>query len=322
MKSTPAGKNHLQPVAGWPSIEDLHVFVTVARNGGFARAALELGLSPSYISKRIATLEKRLGTRLFFRNNRIMRLTPEGEKALEGAVQIVGSVGDFVSDLNGLRGELTGNIILSCSFGFGHEYLSQALSELMLLHPGLNVKLVLSDREVDLIDEGVDIEILVGDDIKDLYIARRLAANRRILCASPDYLQRAGTPANADELGRHECLIIQERSSAYGHWALTNGRENILCRVNSRHSSNSGSVVLAWALRGHGIVLRSAWDVAKYVQSGELVQLLPEWYQEANIWAVYTQRSSSSLRIKTCIDFLSDYFAKRLPEAGVTGQAR
>lgn len=313
MKTPSAGKNLRQPVEGWPSIDDLSVFVTVARNGGFARAAQELGLSPSTISKRIAMLEKQLDIRLFFRNNRSMRLTAEGEIALEGAMQIVSGVGDFVSDLNGLRGAVTGNITLSCSFGFGHEYMADALSGLMNLHNGLNVKLMLSDREVNLVDEGIDIEIHVGDEIKDLYIARQLAANRRILCASPDYLRQAGVPTSLDDLRQHDCLIIQERSAAFGNWALTNGEDSIVCRVNSQHSSNSGSVVLAWALRGQGIVLRSAWDVAKHLASGELVQILPAWYQQANIWAVYTQRSSHSLRIKTCIDFLSDYFAQRLP---------
>ncbi len=225
MKTPSAGKNLRQPVEGWPAIDDLSVFVTVARNGGFARAAQELGLSPSTISKRIAMLEKQLDIRLFFRNNRSMRLTAEGEIALEGAMQIVSGVGDFVSDLNGLRGAVTGNITLSCSFGFGHEYMADALSGLMNLHNGLNVKLMLSDREVNLVDEGIDIEIHVGDEIKDLYIARQLAANRRILCASPDYLRQAGVPTSLDDLRQHDCLIIQERSAAFGNWALTNGED-------------------------------------------------------------------------------------------------
>lgn len=119
MKTTPVGKKHRQPLEGWPSVEDLFVFVTVARNGGFARAALELGLSPSYISKRIAILEKCLNARLFFRNNRVMRLTPEGENALGGAMQVVSEMDGFVSRLDNQRGVLAGNITINCSFGFG-----------------------------------------------------------------------------------------------------------------------------------------------------------------------------------------------------------
>lgn len=309
----PPGKKHPQPLEGWPSVDDLYVFVTVVRNGGFARAALELGLSPSYISKRIAILEKRLETRLFFRNNRIMRLTPEGENALEGAMQVVSEMDTFVSLLNGQRGALSGNITISCSFGFGHRFIADALAEFMLRYPNINVKLLLSAREMDLVEEGIDIEIRVGDDINERYIARPLAANRRILCASPDYLARHGVPESIDALLQHECLMIQEKNSAFGNWLLTDGEQHIQCRLNSRHSSNSGSVVLTWTRKGHGIALRSTWDVATFIERGELVHILPQWYQAANIWAVYTRRASSAQRIKTCIDFLSEYLAQRLP---------
>ncbi|QKJ88085.1 LysR family transcriptional regulator [Paramixta manurensis] len=313
MKTRFVGKHYRQPLAGWPSVEDLYVFIIVARHGGFARAAAELGLSPSYVSKRIAILEKCLDTRLFFRNNRMIRLTPEGESALDGALQVVGGMDDFVSHLEGVRGALTGNITLSCSFGFGHEYVADALSAFINLHPDVNVKLLLSDKEVDLVEEGVDIEIHIGNDVKDLYIARQLMKNQRILCAAPEYLKRKGVPQSLDDLADHDCLIIQERSAVFGHWLLTNGEEQVHCQLNSRHASNSGSVVLAWALRGHGIALRSRWDVANHLQSGDLVQVLPAWYQEANIWAVYPRRPSSSSRVKACIDFLTDYFSQHWP---------
>ncbi|MBJ3043788.1 LysR family transcriptional regulator, partial [Salmonella enterica subsp. enterica serovar Typhimurium] len=143
MKTTPVGKKHRQPLEGWPSVEDLFVFVTVARNGGFARAALELGLSPSYISKRIAILEKCLNARLFFRNNRVMRLTPEGENALGGAMQVASEMDGFVSRLDNQRGVLAGNITINCSFGFGHKYVAEALSSFMIAYPDITVKLTL-----------------------------------------------------------------------------------------------------------------------------------------------------------------------------------
>ncbi|EDH9827069.1 LysR family transcriptional regulator [Salmonella enterica subsp. enterica serovar Limete] len=319
MKTTPVGKKHRQPLEGWPSVEDLFVFVTVARNGGFARAALELGLSPSYISKRIAILEKCLNARLFFRNNRVMRLTPEDENALCGAMQVVSEMDGFVSRLDNQRGVLAGNITINCSFGFGHKYVAEALSSFMIAYPDITVKLTLTDREVDLVEEGVDIEIRVGDDINELYIARQLATNRRILCASPEYLERHGKPESVSALVQHDCLMIQEKNSAFGNWILTDGKQQTHCRLNGFHSSNSGSVVLIWALKGHGITLRSEWDVAQYIERGELVRVLPQWYQEANIWAVYTRRSSSSDRIKICIDFLTEHLAQCLPGGKAPG---
>lgn len=120
----------------------------------------------------------------FFRNNRVMRLTPEGENALGGAMQVVSEMDGFVSRLDNQRGVLAGNITINCSFGFGHKYVAEALSSFMIAYPDITVKLTLTDREVDLVEEGIDIEIRVGDDINELYIARQLATNRRILCAS------------------------------------------------------------------------------------------------------------------------------------------
>ncbi|HDO0154546.1 TPA: LysR family transcriptional regulator, partial [Salmonella enterica subsp. enterica serovar Typhimurium] len=107
--------------------------------------------------------------------------------------------------------------------------------------------------------------------------------------------------------------------SAFGNWILTDGKQQTHCRLNGFHSSNSGSVVLIWALKGHGITLRSEWDVAQYIERGELVRVLPQWYQEANIWAVYTRRSSSSDRIKICIDFLTEHLAQCLPGGKAPG---
>jgi len=297
----------------WPLIEDLHVFLTIARNESFVRAAAELGLSPSYISKRINILEKRLDTRLFFRNNRTMRLTPDGEKALSGALSVIDSMDKFVSDLAAWRESIIGSINISCSFGFGVAHISDAISELSKIYPDLHIKLTLSDQEIDLFEEDVDIEIRIGDDIKDLYIAKLLFENRRILCASPEYIANFGLPQTIHDLKNHRCLFIQERSSSFGQWPLTNGDETVQAHVKNQLSSNSGGVVLNWALKGHGLVLRSLWDVQKHIDSGELVHVLPQWYQNANIWAVYPTRPSGSARLKVCIDFLVQYFKEHPP---------
>ena len=158
MKILLAGKSYQKPLQGWPSIEDLYVFISVARHDGFGRAAIELGQSPSYISKRIAILEKQLETRLFFRTNRVMRLTPEGEKALEGALQVVQEMDGFLNNFRQWRGELTGEITVGCSFGFGQDYLSDAVSAFIHQHPSLNIKLMLSDRASDLLQRGTVVE--------------------------------------------------------------------------------------------------------------------------------------------------------------------
>ncbi|GEC68772.1 LysR family transcriptional regulator [Raoultella terrigena] len=304
---------HDKQRAQWPLIEDLNVFLTVVRKESFANAAAELGLSPSYVSKRIGLLEKSLGMRLFHRSARAIRLTADGHKALSGAISVLDSMGEFVAGLAAWRDAIEGNIHISCSFGFGSTYMAEALSALAERYPALNVKLTLTDRVVDLIEEGVDLEIHVGDDIKDLYITRRLSLNRRVLCAAPQYLAGHGTPAQISDLKQHKCLVIQERSAQFGVWPLTNGRDSTQLHIGSQLSSNSGSVVLSWALNGHGIILRSLWEVQRYLASGELVQILPPWHQSADIWAVYSNRTSGSAKLKVCIDFLMDYFQQNPP---------
>ncbi|MBW7984154.1 LysR substrate-binding domain-containing protein [Enterobacillus tribolii] len=308
--------SHDKQRAQWPLIEDLNVFVTVVRKESFAHAAADLGLSPSYVSKRIALLEKSLGMRLFHRSARSIWLTADGHKALSGAIAVLDSMGEFVSGLADWRNAIEGNIHISCSFGFGSAYMADALSALAQRYPALNVKLTLTDLVVDLVEEGVDVEIHIGDDVKDLYITRKLSSNRRVLCAAPRYLEQYGTPDRIGDLKQHKCLVIQERNAQFGVWPLTDGHDSTQLHIRSQLSSNSGSVVLNWALNGHGIILRSLWEVQHYLASGELVRILPPWHQTANIWAVYSNRTSGSARLRACIEFLLAYFQQHPPVTG------
>ncbi len=150
MKTTPVGK-HRQPLEGWPSVEDLFVLSPLLATVDLPGSA-GAGVISSYISKRIAILEN-VSTPGFFRNNRVMRLTPEGENALGGAMQVVSEMDGFVSRLDNQRGVLAGNITINCSFGFGHKYVAEALSSFMIAYPDITVKLTLTDREVDLVEE-------------------------------------------------------------------------------------------------------------------------------------------------------------------------
>jgi DNA-binding transcriptional LysR family regulator len=292
----------------WPLVDDLNVFLTVARKQSFAAAAVELGFSPAYVSKRINLLEKGLGVRLFFRTTRNISLTTDGEKARDGAMGVLDTMSEFISGLSDSREHVQGHLNISCSFGFGEQHMAMALAEFSRRFPQITCKLTLSDRVMDLIEEGIDIEIRIGNDIKEFYIAKKLADNARILCASPAYLAEYGMPENIEDLARHQCLVIQERNSPFGVWHLTKAEETSQVRVKGPLSSNSGVAVLNWALAGHGIICRSRWDVQKHIDQGQLIHLLPEYAQSANIWAVYTIKPSTSTRLKLCVDFLVDHF--------------
>ncbi|MFI3310841.1 LysR substrate-binding domain-containing protein [Ewingella allii] len=295
-----------------PLAEDLRVFLAVVNKQSFAAAATELGQSPAYVSKRIQILEEALSARLLHRSTRGIRLTEEGERAQRWALQILDNFDQFIGDLSDSRTEPRGNVHICSSFGFGRCHVAPAVAELAERYPQLNLRLDLYDRVIDLVVEGVDLEILVGDDIPEQHIGKKLAQHQRILCASPDYLQAHGVPESLEDLTEHQCLVLKERDNPFGIWSVTTEGEEQRIRVKGALSSNSGEVVLQWALKHHGIILRSQWDVQPYLDSGELVQVLPAYSQPASVWAVYPTRLAESAKLRVCVEFFQQRFSQLL----------
>jgi LysR family transcriptional activator of dmlA len=295
-----------------PLAEDLRVFLAVVNKQSFAAAATELGQSPAYVSKRIQILEEALSARLLHRSTRGIRLTEEGERAQRWALHILDNFDQFIGDLSDSRTEPRGNVHICSSFGFGRCHVAPAVAELAERYPQLSLRLDLYDRVIDLVAEGVDLEILVGDDIPEQHIGKKLAQHQRILCASPDYLQAHGVPESLADLTQHQCLVLKERDNPFGIWSVTAGEEEQRIRVKGALSSNSGEVVLQWALKHHGIILRSQWDVQPYLDSGELVQILPAYSQPASVWAVYPMRLAESAKLRVCVEFFQQRFSQLL----------
>jgi LysR family transcriptional activator of dmlA len=291
-----------------PLPEDLRVLLTVIRKNGFAAAADELGLSPAYVSKRIQILETTLGTRLLHRTSRRVSLTEDGERVQRWALRILDDFQQLHDELSDAHDSPRGRLHICSSFGFGRNHVAPAVSLLAECYPELEIRLDLFDRVVDIINEGFDLEIRVGDDIPGQHIGRRLVSNRRVLCAAPGYLQRRGTPQTLDELQQHDCLVIKERDNAFGLWNLDRdgGQENV--RVSGPLSSNNGEIVLQWALDGRGVLLRSLWDVKPLLEQGRLVQVLDDYSQSANVWAVYPTRLAHSGKLRACVEFLQAHF--------------
>jgi len=295
-----------------PLPQDLNVFVTVVREQSFAAAARELGQSPAYISKRMQILETTLGTRLLHRSTRSLTLTADGERVLHWAGQVLNTFSDMQDDLSAARVSPEGRILICSSAGFGRSYLAPAVSALSQQYPQLEIRLEVTDRLVDLTEEGIDVEIHVGDELPQQHISRLLIANKRILCASPQYLQQHGTPQSLDELSQHQCLVLKEKNNVFGLWSLEKNGDTEAVKIRGPLSSNNGEIVMQWALDQRGIILRSQWDASPYLQSGELVQVLPEYSQSANIWAVYPQRLSQSARLRVCVEFLQAWLQNAL----------
>ena len=295
------------------SIEDLHVFSEVVRTLNFSLAAQRLGVSPAFISKRIQVLEAQLECKLFHRSTRQVSLTEQGEHVYELGGTILDKVNELHEELGVKRNEPRGVLRVSTSFGFGRRVVGESLAEFSRQYPEIEVRLDVLDHLLDLAQNKIDLDIRIGDVISPHYIAKRLARNHRILCAAPSYLARCGTPSDLNELAQHNCLIIKERDHPVGLWKLTRQGRSYNVKVRGSLVTNNGEIAVAWALAGHGIMLRSIWDARSHLEAGLLVNILPEYTQEANIWAVYPERLSSSAKIKLCVKHMEAFFQRWEP---------
>jgi LysR family transcriptional activator of dmlA len=296
-----------------PNLDDLRVFCTVARKSSFSAAAEALSVSAAYVSKRVSVLETDLGTRLLHRSTRRVAITEAGERVYAWAEKILDDVDQLVEDVSTTRRIPRGTLRISSSFGFGRHIVAPALARLSDKHPQLSVRLDLFDRLVDVAGEGFDLDIRIGDEIAAHLIAKRLASNHRVLCASPGYLERHGAPKQLADLASHACLAIKERDHPFGLWRLHVRGEPTSIKVTGPLSTNHGEVAVQWALAGRGIVLRSLWDVRPLLESGQLKQVLPDVTQPANIWAVYPARLAASAKVRLCVEFLAEEFAQWSP---------
>ncbi|MEG9447779.1 MAG: LysR family transcriptional regulator [Klebsiella quasipneumoniae] len=299
-------KHKTQIMNNLPLLNDLRVFMLVARRAGFAAAAEELGVSPAFVSKRVSLLEQTLNVVLLHRTTRRVTITEEGERIYEWAQRILQDVDEMMDEL---------------SFGFGRRVVAPALSALALQYPQLELRFDVQDRLVDLVNEGVDLDIRVGDDIAPNLIARQLAANHRVLCASPQFLARHPPPKQLSDLAALPCLVIKERDHPFGIWQLHSKEGQHAIKVTGPLSSNHGEIVHQWCLDGQGIALRSWWDVRENIASGHLVHVLPEFFQPANVWAVYVSRLATSAKIRTTVEFLRHYFQQHYPQHEPTASA-
>ena len=301
-----------------PNLEDLNIFVQVAKRASFAAVAEQLGMSAAFISKRVRLLEQQMGVRLLHRTTRRVSLSEEGERVYQWALQIFETVQRMGDDISTQHRVPVGQLRIASSLGLGRRFVAPALSELAERYPQLDIRLDVHDRLVDLIEEGVDLDIRVGNVIAPHLIAKPLAHNRRVLCAAPGYLQRRGTPRQLAELSSHDCLVIKERDHPFGVWQLQGPQGEQSVRVTGGLSTNHGEVAHQWCLDGRGVLLRSYWDVHDSLADGRLVPVLEDYHQAADIWAVYTSPLASSAKVRVAVEFLRQYFAERysLPVLG------
>jgi DNA-binding transcriptional LysR family regulator len=297
---------------------DLALALAIREHGSLAGAAGALDVVPSVVTKRLGALEARLGQRLFDRTTRRLSVTAEGEAVCRHAKQLLEGFAALEGELGERQNELTGAVRLAATFGFGRRWLGPALAEFQAGHPGLRIELQLTERLPDLGAGGYDGALwlwAVQQRHASDWVSRRIARNQRVLAAAPSYLARRGTPASVDALAAHDCLVARENGEIhrqeYALWSLRHGRDGSTARVRVRGplSSNSGEMVRDWCLAGHGIMLRSLWDIAPQLASGALVRVLPQYAMpDADIHWIAPWRPKTPRRVRLLVDHLAERF--------------
>lgn len=289
-------------------ISDLQFIVTLARHGNLSAAARALDVTPPAATKRLAQLEKRLGVRLVNRTTRSLSLTSEGETYVRHATRILTDIRDMEDIISSSR-RPRGLLRINATLGFGRTTIAPLVSDFAKLHPEVEVQMEVTDRPVDLVESGFDLAIRFGALPDKRLNARRILSNRRFLCASPLYLERHGTPSALADLVHHKCIIHRQNDDAYGIWRFTHHDHSEVVKVHGLLSSNDGDIVLGWALEGHGILIRSEWDLAKYLESGRLRVVLPDFtLPSADLYVYYPSQRNLAARTRAFIDFLVVHF--------------
>jgi len=286
-------------------IEDLRIFLVVIKAGNFTAAAEQLLLSKQYVSRRMASLEASLGVRLLIRNTRKLSVTESGLVFSQHAQKILDDIQEAELAVSERRQELQGSFRISIPMSFGVSYLSPLIAEFLRQHPAVQFQIELGDRYVDMIGEGFDIAIRIGSLADSTLIARRLSALKRVICASPDYLLRAGTPKIPEDLLLHDCLRYG-REGQNGWELLREGKRKLL-DVHGPMVSNNGEVLRDAAVAGLGLVLLPEFIVESAIKGGALVEVLSDFYPEPlTLSAVYPQHRQRSEVNKAFLDLLEE----------------
>lgn len=287
-------------------IGDIALFLRVLDLGSISAAARSLDLSVAVASQRLKRLERDLGVRLLHRTTRQLHPTPEGLLLAEQGRALVEDLEALADGLRRTGSGIAGTLRVTMSSTFGRLYVSPLLPEFLALHPGVRVSVDLSDLKVDLVSAGMDLAIRIGALDDSTLVARQIASNKRVLCASPDYLRRHGTPQTPADLGGHECLLLVGSQGRQDVWRLQDGDREVAVRVGGRLESNQGELLRDAAVAGLGIALHSTWHVNGDLRAGRLQVVLPDYpLADTGIHAVMPQRRLVPPRVRAFVDFLA-----------------
>jgi len=300
---------------------DLRVLLHTARGGSLTAAAAALGVTPAAASATLKRLEQQLGTRLFERSTRAMRLTAAGQTLLDYATRAFELLEEGEAQLATDAGALVGTLRVAAPSDLTRTVLLPWLDEFLAMHPGLQLALSVGDRPRDVVRDEVDLALRYGALPDSRLVARRLAVGRIVLCASPVYLARHPAPQNPQDLLRHNCLIFDRGGKPYRRWRFGQQGQWTEVTVHGDRSVDDASLARDWALAGAGIMLRSELDLLRHLASGELVPLMTDWETEPYpLHALLPSGRFVPRRVRALVDFLVERF-EALDAAGAAGLA-
>jgi len=290
-------------------LRQLETLVAVATKGSLTAAAQAEGVAPAVVGRRIDALEARLGVKLLVRTTRRITLTHEGAAFLEDCQRVLADLAHAEASVSAGGVKASGHLRVTAPAGFGRRHVAPLVPRFLQQHPDVSLSLNLSDRVVDIVNEGFDCAVRVGDLPDSSLVSVRLADNRRLCVAAPAYLQRAGVPRHPDELSRHECLGLSSDASQTRGWAFLVDGESIHVRPRGRLDCSDGQVLHDWCLQGLGIAWRSTWEVEAEVAAGRLRVVLEDFAAPPNgIYAVFPHAKHLPLRVRLWIDFLKQHY--------------
>lgn len=289
--------------------EEIRNFVRVVESGSISHAADRAGLAKSAVSRRLSELEQRLGVQLITRTTRQMKLTDSGRSFYERAIRILADLEESEQAVRQEHGTLTGVLRVAAPLSFGLLHLGPAITEFRCNHSGLQFDLDFNDRQIDILQEGIDVGVRIGTLENSSLIARRLVPIRSVVCASPDYLKKNGTPQFPDDLRQHACLVYSNLPDPQTWTCLDYDNTEYNIKVPVAMKANNGDYLRQAAVAGLGIIRQPTFIAYQSIANGELVPILTSYtWPAVNAYAVYPQTRHLSRRVRSFVDFLVEKF--------------
>jgi DNA-binding transcriptional LysR family regulator len=292
-------------------LKQIEAFVDVIEKGSMARAALEQGITPVVLGRRINALEKRLGVKLMHRTTRHLTLTEQGTVFLDHCRKLLDELDRAEQEVSEGRHKATGHLVVSTPAAFGRKHVALHAPAFLKANPDVQISFNLTDRVVDLVREGYDLGIRIGGAIDPNFVAVKLASNRRVVCGTPDYFERNGIPRTLEDLAHHNCLAFNLQGGQQRGWFFQQHGKPVTIRVDGNLDCNDGELLHRWACEGLGLAWRSTWEIQSELASGELITVLDDYaLPEYDIIAVYPQQRHLPAKIRFFIDWLKLVYAR------------